>query len=402
MAAPPASPFPVQNLPYGAFSDGDEPARVGVAVGSWVLDLSRLDVPHAADFALPSLNRFMARGRAAWEAVRRRLTELLTTSEARPQVEPHLIPQTEVRLQLPFEVADYVDFYSSEHHARNAGRIFRPSGEPLLPNWRHLPVGYHGRAGTVVISGTAVVRPRGQRLEPGNTEPRFGPTQRLDVEAEVGFVVGAPSSPGSSVPAGAFADHVFGAVLVNDWSARDIQAWEAAPLGPFLSKSFATSISPWVVPLPALAAARVQPPPQDPEPLAYLRDPDPWALDIALAVSWNGTVVSRPNFREMYWTPGQQLAHLTVNGARLRTGDLLASGTVSGAIPEQWGSFLELTWNGQQPVALADGSTRCFLEDGDTVSISGTAPGLGGSRIGFGAVAGTILPAPGDPQQFET
>ncbi len=344
----------------------------------------------------------MARGRAAWEAVRRRLTELLTTSEARPQVEPHLIPQTEVRLQLPFEVADYVDFYSSEHHARNAGRIFRPSGEPLLPNWRHLPVGYHGRAGTVVISGTAVVRPRGQRLEPGSTEPRFGPTQRLDVEAEVGFVVGAPSSPGSSVPAGAFADHVFGAVLVNDWSARDIQAWEAAPLGPFLSKSFATSISPWVVPLPALAAARVQPPPQDPEPLAYLRDPDPWALDIALAVSWNGTVVSRPNFREMYWTPGQQLAHLTVNGARLRTGDLLASGTVSGAIPEQWGSFLELTWNGQQPVALADGSTRCFLEDGDTVSISGTAPGLGGSRIGFGAVAGTILPAPGDPQQFET
>ena len=194
--AAPASPFPVQNLPYGAFSDGDEPARVGVAVGSWVLDLSRLDVPHAADFALPSLNRFMARGRAAWEAVRRRLTELLTTSEARPQVEPHLIPQTEVRLQLPFEVADYVDFYSSEHHARNAGRIFRPSGEPLLPNWRHLPVGYHGRAGTVVISGTAVVRPRGQRLEPGSTEPRFGPTQRLDVEAEVGFVVGAPSSPG--------------------------------------------------------------------------------------------------------------------------------------------------------------------------------------------------------------
>ncbi len=197
---PADSPFPVQNLPYGAFSGGSERPRVGVAVGTWVLDLSRLDVPHAADFALPSLNRFMARGRPAWEAVRRRLTELLTESEARSQVEPHLIAQAEVRLHLPFEVADFVDFYSSEHHARNAGRIFRPSGEPLLPNWRHLPVGYHGRAGTVVVSSTPVVRPRGQRLEPGAAAPRFGPTQRLDIEAEVGFVVGVPSSPGSPGP----------------------------------------------------------------------------------------------------------------------------------------------------------------------------------------------------------
>jgi fumarylacetoacetase len=395
ITVPEDSPFPIQNLPYGVFRHQKAAPRVGVAVGEWVLDLARLDIPHAADFASPSLNRFMARGRPAWKAVRARLQNLLRDPAQRPHVQPHLIPQVEVHLELPFAVGDYVDFYSFEPHARNMGLMLRPGSEPLLPNWRHLPVGYHGRAGTVVVSGTPVRRPSGQRREPGAAAPSFGPTQRLDIEAEVGFVVGRPSTLGSPVPASAFCDHVFGMVLVNDWSARDIQAWEYAPLGPFLGKSFATSISAWVVPLDALDAARTTAPPQQPEPLGYLHDPDRWALDVTLSVSLDGTVISRPTFRNMYWSPGQQLAHMTVNGASLRSGDLYASGTVSGASPEEWGSLMELTWNGERPLRLADGSVRRFLEDGDTVSITASAPGGGGRRIGFGEVVGTILPAAG-------
>jgi fumarylacetoacetase len=294
---------------------------------------------------------------------------------------------------LPFEVADYVDFYSSQHHAENVGRIFRPDAEPLTPNWKHLPVGYHGRSGTVVVSGTDVVRPSGQRKSPTDQAPSFGPSTRLDIEAEVGFVVGVPSAPGSPVPVGGFRDHVFGVCLVNDWSARDLQSWEYVPLGPFLGKSFATSISAWVVPLDALETARVTPPVQQPEVLPYLRGDEPWGLDLELEISWNGQVVSRPGFAGMYWTPAQQLAHLTVNGASLRTGDLFASGTVSGPDRGQRGSFLELSWNGTEPVELGDGTTRGFLEDGDLVSISASAPGPDGARIGFGSVAGRILPA---------
>jgi fumarylacetoacetase len=325
--------------------------------------------------------------------VRAQVRELLTDEAHRPAVEPHLVPREQVQLHRPFEVADYVDFYASEHHAANVGRIFRPDGEPLTPNWKHLPIGYHGRAGTVVVSGTDIVRPCGQRKAPTDERPSFGPSRRLDIEAEVGFVVGAPSELGCTVPAGKFAEHVFGVVLVNDWSARDIQAWEYVPLGPFLGKSFATSISPWVVPLDALAAARVAAPPQDPEPLPYLRAGGQWGLNLELEVCWNGTVVSRPPFRQMYWTADQQLAHLTVNGASLRTGDLFASGTVSGPQRDQRGSFLELSWNGSEPVRLADGKTRTFLEDGDTVTIRAGAPGPDGVRIGFGAVTGTIAPA---------
>ena len=385
--------FPVQNLPYGVFSRGGDDPRVGVAIGERVVDLARLDLPYAADFATGSLGAFMGRGRDAWRAVRARLTALLTDETRRAAVEPHLVPLAEVRLHLPFEVADYADFYSSEHHAANVGRIFRPGQEPLTPNWRHLPIGYHGRAGTVVVSGTPVVRPCGQRRDPGDAAPDFGPSRRLDIEAEVGFVVGVPSAPGSRVPTSGFADHVFGAVLVNDWSARDIQAWEYVPLGPFLGKSFATSVSPWVVPLEALEHARVRPPRQDPAPLPYLREDEPWGLDLALEVRCNGEVVSRPPFAQMYWTPAQQLAHLTVNGAALRTGDLYASGTVSGPEPGERGSFLELSWNGRDPLALSDGTTRSFLEDGDTVAIRATAPGADGVRIGFGEVVGTIVPA---------
>jgi fumarylacetoacetase len=386
--------FGLANLPYGVFSTGpDGPRRTGVAIGEQVLDLAAAtgDPVHATG----SLNAFLARGPAAWQALRDRLTDWLTDPAHRPAVEPHLLPVDAVTLHLPVEVADYVDFYSSQHHAENLGRMFRPDSEPLTPNWKHLPIGYHGRAGTVQVSGTPVVRPRGQRKPPAEPAPTFGPSQRLDIEAEVGFVVGTGSALGAPVPLAAFEEHVFGVCLVNDWSARDLQAWEYVPLGPFLGKSFLTSVSPWVVPLAALAAARVAPPARDPQPLPYLRDDEhPWGLDITLEVRLNGELVSRPPFGSMYWTPAQQLAHLTVNGATLRTGDLYASGTVSGPGEDQRGSFIELSWNGTRPLELADGSTRTFLRDGDVVTITATAPAADGTRLSFGEVTGQVVPAP--------
>jgi fumarylacetoacetase len=305
------------------------------------------------------------------------------------------VPRSEVTLHLPVEIADYVDFYSSQHHAENLGRMFRPDSEPLTPNWKHLPIGYHGRAGTVQVSGTPVVRPSGQRKAPTDDAPTFGPSQRLDIEAEVGFVVGTPSELGRPVPLSAFPEHVFGVCLVNDWSARDLQAWEYVPLGPFLGKSFLTSVSPWVVPLAALEAARVAPPARQPQPLPYLDDTgEPWGLDLTLEVRLNGELVSCPPFGSLYWTPAQQLAHMTVNGASLRTGDLYASGTVSGPQRDQRGSFIELSWGGTEPLTLSDGSTRTFLEDGDVVTITATAPGPGGTRIAFGEVTGRVEPTP--------
>lgn len=393
---PDGSGFGVNNLPYGVFSQRGELPRVGVAIGEHVLDLVELSgAGLLADrrwFAAGTLNAFMAAGRAVWQATRDRVITLLTDLSYRDEAEPALIPLADVDLHMPFTVADYVDFYSSREHAVNLGRILRPGSEPLLPNWSHLPVGYHGRAGTVVPSGTPLVRPSGQRR--GDSGPVFGPTARLDIEAEIGAVVGVPSAQGRPVPLSAFRDHVFGFVLVNDWSARDIQAWEYQPLGPFLGKSFMTSISPWVVPVAALEAARVPQPPQDPEPLPYLRCDEPWGLDVTLEVALNGQVVSRPPFAGMYWTAPQQLAHTTVNGASLRTGDLLASGTVSGPERAQRGSLIELTWNGAEPIELSDGTKRAFLEDGDTVTITATAPGPDITRIGFGEVTGTVLPAP--------
>jgi fumarylacetoacetase len=393
LSLPEHTDFPLENLPFGVFSYDGAPPRVGVAIGDHVVDLSRVDVAHQADFAQPSLNSFLTRGRPAWAAVRQRLTELLSDDAYRPTVEPHLIARADVVLHLPVEVADYVDFYSSEHHAANVGRMFRPGTEPLSPNWRHLPIGYHGRSGTVVVSGTPIRRPSGQTSPSRDEPPVYGPCQRLDVEAEVGFIVGVPSEIGEPVPVADFAKHVFGVVLLNDWSARDIQSWENVPLGPFLSKSFATSISPWVVPLSALEGARIPSPTQDPEPLPYLRPAEPWGLDLTLEIEWNGTVVSRPPYAQVYWTAAQQLAHMTVNGASLRTGDLYASGTVSGPERDERGSFLELSWNGTELVALGDGQTRTFLQDGDTVTMRGHAPGVNGNRIGFGDLTGTILPA---------
>jgi fumarylacetoacetase len=356
--------------------------------------VSRLDVPAADALTAPTLNPLLARGRATWDSLRARLERLVSDPEVCDAVGAHLIPRDSVTLHPPFEVADYVDFYSSRHHAENVGRIFRPDSEPLTPNWRHLPIGYHGRSGSVAVSGTPVVRPSGQFLPPGDDVPTFGPSRRLDFEAEVGFVVGVGAEPGTTVPVGDFADHVFGVCLVNDWSARDLQAWEYVPLGPFLGKSFLTSVSPWVVPLAALDGARVSGPERDVPLLPYLRDDDhPWGLDLELEVRLNGEVVSRPPFRDMYWTPAQQLAHLTVNGSGLLTGDLFASGTVSGRERDQRGSLLELSWNGSEPLRLSDGSTRTFLEDGDVVTVSATAPGAAGGRISFGEVTGRVLPA---------
>ncbi len=390
---PDASLFGPDNLPYGVFARPGAGPRIGVRLGDAVVDVAAAlgtAGPDAA-FARPTLNAFLAQGPDRWAEVRERLAALVAAGVP----EPALHPLRDVTLRLPFAVGDYVDFYASEHHAGNVGRLFRPDAPPLLPNWKHLPVGYHGRAGTVVVSGTDVVRPRGQlRPPPGADAPEFGPSRRLDLEAELGFVVGVGSALGTPVPVDAFAGHVFGAVLLNDWSARDIQAWEYRPLGPHLGKSFATSVSAWVTPLAALAAARVPLPGQDPQPLPYLREHEPWGLDVELAVEWNGEVVSRPPYRTMYWSPAQMLAHLTVNGASTRPGDLFASGTVSGPERGQRGALLELTWGGREPVTVK-GEERTFLLDGDEVVLTATAPGTAGGRIGFGEVRGRILPSPG-------
>ena len=388
----PDTGFGIGNLPYGVFSASGSGPRTGVAIGDLVVDLHAVtgDDVHGTG----SLNAFMARGPQAWQALRTDLITWLTDPRHRARVEPHLVPRGEVTMHLPIEVADYVDFYSSQHHAENLGRMFRPDSEPLTPNWKHLPIGYHGRAGTVRISGTPVIRPSGQRKAPTDDGPTFGPSQRLDIETEVGFVVGTPSELGTPVPLSAVPDHVFGVCLVNDWSARDLQSWEYVPLGPFLGKSFLTSVSPWVVPLAALEAARMTPPARDPRPLPYLDDADaPWGLDISLEVRLNGELLSCPPFGQLYWTAAQQLAHMTVNGASLRTGDLYASGTVSGPQRDQRGSFIELSWGGKEPLTLADGTTRTFLEDGDVVSITATAPAPDGTRLAFGEVTGRIEPA---------
>jgi fumarylacetoacetase len=385
---PDASPFGLDNLPYGVFSAGGGPPRAGVRVGDSVIDLAA--ALGDAVFAAPSLNPFMATGPASWARSRARITELIA-GDAVPEGAVHRLG--DVELTLPFEVADYVDFYASEAHASNLGRLFRPDNpEPLLPNWKHLPVGYHGRAGTVVVSGTGIVRPSGQRKGPADPAPVFGPSVRLDIEAELGFVVGVGSPLGVPVAAADFADRVFGVVLVNDWSARDLQAWEYVPLGPHLGKSFATSVSAWVTPLAALAAARLPLPGQQPPVLPYLREDEDWGLDIDLAVEWNGEVVTRPPYASMYWSPAQMLAHLTVNGASTRTGDLFASGTISGAAKDQRGAFIELTWGGAEPVTVK-GESRSFLVDGDTVTITATAPGTAGGRIALGEVTGLIRPA---------
>ncbi|MEU5187274.1 fumarylacetoacetase [Streptomyces klenkii] len=379
---PEGDPFGADTLPYGVFTTADAPdrPRIGVRYGDSVLDAAAAAAAHgsahAGLLAAPTLNPLLAAGRPVWRAVRAEVRSWLADGPFHPL--------SEVALHLPFEVADYVDFYSSEHHATNVGRIFRPDGDALTPNWKHLPIGYHGRAGTVVVSGTDVVRPQGQRKAPADALPSFGPSRRLDIEAEVGFVVGTPAN--APVGLADFREHVFGVCLVNDWSARDLQAWEYVPLGPFLGKSFATSASAWITPLDAFDEARTAPPERTHPLLPYLDDSaaEPGGLDLHIEVSINGETVSRPPFSAMYWTAAQQLAHMTVNGATLRTGDLYASGTVSGPEPDQLGCLLELT-AGKGP----------WLEDGDEVTLTAWAPGPGGARIGLGEVTGRILPAHG-------
>jgi len=402
---PDDSPFPLENLPFGVISRPDNRGEApAVAIGDYVLDLALtvdlgllddIDPRLPAALSTATLNAFLALGRPTWEATRERLTALLYSAEEEALVRKALLPATAVTNRLPFEVADYVDFYSSEQHALNVSQIFRPESPQLPENWKHDPIGYHGRAGTVVVSGTPIARPSGQRKPRNADAPTFGPSARLDIEAEIGFVVGTPTSLGTSVSPQDIRDHVFGVVLLNDWSARDIQAWEYVPLGPFLGKSFATSISPWIVPLSALEQARVPLTQQDPPVFDYLVDESPWCLDIALDVALNGMVISQPPFATQYWSPGQQLAHLTVNGASLRTGDLFASGTVTGSQKNERGSLLELSWGGKEPLTLEDGSKRTFLLDGDTVTITGWAPGRDGRRIGFGSVEGTVTPRRG-------
>jgi fumarylacetoacetase len=378
------SGFGPDHLPYGVFSTPGAPPRVGVRLGDGILDLAfETGRDH---FAAPSLNAFLALGPAAWDEAREEVSALVRDDDF------ELLPLSSARLHLPFEVADYVDFYCSEHHAAGVGRLFRPDAEPLLPNWRHLPVGYHGRAGSVVVSGSSVVRPSGQRLLPGDDGPSYGPSRRLDLEAELGFVVGAPSAPGSRVGPDALADHVFGVVGLNDWSARDVQAWEYRPLGPFLGKSFATTVSAWVTPLSALDAAWTPLPGQSPAPLPHLAHADgadaAVGLDVAVEVVVDGVVVSRPPYASTYWSPGQMLAHLTSNGAALRTGDLFASGTISGPSPDQVGSLLELTADGTRP--RSPGEVRTWLEDGEEVVLRYSAPSVTGGRLTLGEVAGRI------------
>jgi fumarylacetoacetase len=400
------SGFGPEHLPYGVVTHAGGHRELAVRIGDHALSLARLHDAGLLDgvalhgravFDTGSLDGLLARGPQTWSVVRRRLQGILTDLSLRDRAHDALLPLVDVALHLPWSVADYVDFYSSEHHARNVGQILRPDGDPLSPNWKHLPIGYHGRSGTVVVSGTDVVRPQGQRKAPHEGLPRFGPTRRLDVEVEVGYVVGTPSTQGTAVPASAFTDHVFGVVLLNDWSARDIQAWEYVPLGPFLGKSFATSVAAWVTPVEALTAARCAPVVQDPMPLPYLADPDPWSLDLGLSLSLEragvSADVSHPRYASTYWTPGQQLAHLTVNGASLRTGDLFASGTVSGPTLAERGSFLELSWGGREPLSVEGIGEVTFLEDGDVAVIRGDAAGVDGTRLTLGEVRGRILPS---------
>lgn len=407
------SDFPIQNLPYGVFERRGT-ARIGVAIGEKILDLYETaegglldEVCERELLQAPVLNPLLEAGRSVWLPLRERISELLRAGgdERLRTSDPmrFLCDQQNVAMRLPMEIGDYVDFYSSIEHATNLGRLFRPNAEALLPNWRWLPVGYHGRSSTILIDGTPIRRPSGQRKAPNEAAPTFGPSRRLDIELEVGFVAGPGNALGVPIPIANADDHIFGLVLVNDWSARDIQAWEYQPLGPFLGKSFATTISPWVVTLAALEPFRVSGRAQDPAPLAYLNQTEAGAYDIALSVELQtermrtggigATAISSANFRDLYWSMAQQLAHATANGAIARPGDLFASGTISGSGPASQGSLIELSWNGERPISLPDGEQRTFLEDGDEVTLRGWCERPDARRIGFGRARGRIEPA---------
>lgn len=405
--------FPIQNLPYGIFcprSGGN--ARVGVAIGEYVLDLAMLDERGLIDadavqgkevFARSSLNAFMELGREAWSDVRSTISHLLraevTTLRDDMQLREHAVwPLDQVELLMPFEVGDYTDFYSSREHATNVGSMMRGPDNALQPNWLHMPVAYHGRASSVVVSGTDFRRPQGQRMSEGADSPAFGPTRALDFELEMGFVIGVPSELGKPIATKHALEYVFGMVLVNDWSARDIQKWEYQPLGPFLSKNFATSISPWVVPIEALEPFRAMGPVQDPNPLPYLQMTENDSYDIRLEVALQTTKAERPkqicksNLKYLYWNIQQQVAHHTVTGCNFRCGDLLATGTVSGPSSDSLGCMLEMTQGGKMPIELGEGESRRFLENHDTVILTAWCQGKG-YRVGFGECRGKVLPS---------
>lgn len=406
--------FPLQNLPYGVFNTASQPTpRVGVAIGDQVLDLAALEAAGvlkvaeaggATVFSQPAINAFVALGSAAWRATRARLTSLLAVggdaalrenAALRAQA---LVPLAQVTLHLPVQVPGYTDFYSSREHATNVGSMFRDPANALLPNWLEIPIGYNGRASSVVVSGTPIHRPNGQIKLPDAPRPIFDACRKLDFELETGFIVGRETSLGDSLSVDAAEAAIFGMVLLNDWSARDLQQWEYVPLGPFNAKSFGTSISPWVVTMEALEPFRVAGPEQNPQPVSYLQQQGKHAFDIALEVLMQAdgdaqaTSICRTNFRHMYWSMAQQFAHHTVSGCNVRVGDLMGSGTISGPTPDSFGSLLELTWNGQNPITLASGAKRTYIEDGDTVVMTGWCQG-DGYRVGFGEVSGQILPA---------
>ncbi|HQV37382.1 MAG TPA: fumarylacetoacetase [Flavobacteriales bacterium] len=407
---PADSDFPIQNIPFGICSSSGRPARPCTRIGNHVIDLQALAQAdllndlgiETAVFDAPVLNPLMKHGKPAVRQLRRHLMELFRADngflkERTDTVNEAVLPMTEVTMHLPVEVGDYTDFYSSREHATNVGTMFRSADNALMPNWLHLPVGYHGRASSIVVSGTDIQRPKGQMRPKPDEPPVFGPTNQLDIELETAFITFEGRPLGEHIEADEAEDFIFGMVLFNDWSARDIQSWEYVPLGPFLGKNFGSSMSPWVVTLDALEPFRTATPKQDPMPLPYLRTSGEHSFDIALEASIipnNGeeTVICRSNFKYLYWSMPQQLAHHTVNGCNVRAGDVMASGTISGPVPESYGSLLELTWRGTKPLTLKDGSDRKFLEDGDTVVIRGHGE-RDGVRIGFGEVRGEILPA---------
>jgi fumarylacetoacetase len=404
----PDNDFPIQNLPFGVFSNEVDPTpRTGVAIGGWIVDLAVLEkaklLPFGDVYYKPRLNDFIALGREAWRSVRIALSALLASDS--PTLRDNaalrqraLVPQANATLHLPVEIPGYTDFYSSKEHATNVGSMFRDPKNALLPNWSEMPIGYNGRASSVIVSGTPVRRPNGQLKLPDQERPVFGACRKLDIELEMGFVIGAGNALGEPVQCNEAESHIFGMVLLNDWSARDIQQWEYVPLGPFNAKGFATTISPWIVTLDALEPFRTATPVQDPQPLEYLRHEGDHAFDIELAVSLRpegaaqASRLSRTNFRLMYWSMAQQLAHHTVAGCNTRVGDLMGSGTISGPTPDSCGSLLEMTWNGQRPIALAEGGERTFIQDGDELVLSGWCQGEG-YRVGFGSCSGEVLAA---------
>ena len=404
---PSDSDFSIYNLPFGIYATATQKPQVGVAIGDQVINLAAAGTHQLLGdlsidplvFDQPTLNPLIALGKPLTRALRQRLQQLLSGEDSplRAVAESVLVPQAAARMHLPVTVGDYTDFYSSEEHATAVGTMFRGSDQALPPPWKHLPIAYHGRASSIVVSGTPVHRPLGQLGPPGTAEPNFGPTQKLDFELEMGFIVGKASTLGQRITTAEAEDYIFGLVLFNDWSARDIQRWEYQPLGPFLGKNFASSVSPWVVTLDALDDFRVTGPEQKPRPLPYLQSEGPRNLDIRLAVTLQpekqeATTISRSNSRYLYWNMAQQLAHHTVNGCNVRIGDIMASGTISGREPQRAGSLLELTHNGERPLTLATGETRRFVEDGDIITLHGHAENEE-KRVGFGEVVTKILPS---------